>query len=102
MCGHAAALPPGISDGPVSAPSSPPETPEPTYSMPALFDAARATDRVREQAVAAVDQDVAGLEQRQQLRRSAASTAVPGLDQHHDLARPLQRCDELLQACARR
>jgi hypothetical protein len=35
MCCHAAALPPGINEGPVSAPSSPPDTPEPTYNMPA-------------------------------------------------------------------
>jgi hypothetical protein len=30
MCGHAFGLPPGIKDGPCLAPSSPPETPEPT------------------------------------------------------------------------
>ena len=32
--GHAAALPPGIRDGPFRAPSSPPETPIPIYKIP--------------------------------------------------------------------
>ncbi len=34
--GQAAGLPPGINDGPWRAPSSPPETPLPTYSRPLL------------------------------------------------------------------
>ena len=34
--GHAAGEPPGIREGPFSAPSSPPETPQPTYSRPLL------------------------------------------------------------------
>ena len=33
-CGHAAGEPPGIMDGPLSAPSSPPDTPVPMYSRP--------------------------------------------------------------------
>src|SRR5438874_748387 len=33
-CGHAAADPPGMMDGPFSAPSSPPETPVPMYRNP--------------------------------------------------------------------
>jgi len=31
---HASGLPPGMSDGPNRAPSSPPDTPEPTNSRP--------------------------------------------------------------------
>ena len=34
ILGHASGFPPGIIDGPFSAPSSPPEIPQPTKSMP--------------------------------------------------------------------
>jgi len=34
IAGHALSEPPGMSDGPCRAPSSPPETPEPTNSRP--------------------------------------------------------------------
>lgn len=36
ILGHASGLPPGISEGPYLAPSSPPDTPDPTYRMPLL------------------------------------------------------------------
>jgi hypothetical protein len=83
MCGHAAALPPGISDGPVSAPSSPPDT-----QHARCFDLPGAADRVGEQAVAAVDQDIARIEQRQQLIDHGVDRRT-SLDEHQDLARPL-------------
>ena len=34
MCGHASGLPPGMMDGPYRAPSSPPDTPDPTKRKP--------------------------------------------------------------------
>lgn len=34
MCGQASTFPPGMSEGPFLAPSSPPDTPDPTYKMP--------------------------------------------------------------------
>jgi len=40
MLGHASGLPPGISEGPYLAPSSPPDTPEPTYRIPFLCSSA--------------------------------------------------------------
>ena len=33
-CGQASSAPPGIKDGPYLAPSSPPLTPQPMYSIP--------------------------------------------------------------------
>ncbi len=37
MCGQASGFPPGMSDGPYLAPSSPPETPDPTNRIPFFF-----------------------------------------------------------------
>lgn len=34
ICGQAFGFPPGINDGPYRAPSSPPDTPEPTNNKP--------------------------------------------------------------------
>ena len=58
-CGHAAGLPPGIIDGPLRAPSSPPETPVPINRIP--FSASAFVRRVesRKQRVAAINNDVA-------------------------------------------
>ena len=60
-------MPPGMMLGPLRAPSSPPETPVPMYSRPLLSTYLRAADGVVEVAVAAVDDDVARLQERQQL-----------------------------------
>ena len=49
--------------------------------------------------VAAVDEDVAGLEQRGDLLDDLIDGRA-GLDHHHDLARPLQRGDQLLDGVA--
>ena len=54
-------------DGPLSAPSSPPETPVPMNRSPLAFEVLGAPGRVGIVGVAAVDQDVARLEQRDEL-----------------------------------
>ena len=80
--------------GPCSAPSSPPETPVPTKCRPVLAQRLLAAAGVGEVRVAAVDDDVAGLQQRHQLVDHRVGGAA-GLDHDDDRARALQRRDEV-------
>ena len=96
MIGHASFEPPGISDGPNRAPSSPPDTPQPTKWMPGRPQRRLAAPRVLEPRVAAVDDDVAAVEQRQELLDRRVDGLARG-NHHHDPARPLERRRELLE-----
>ena len=87
-------------DGPLSAPSSPPETPVPTKWMPLLAQRRLAADGVVEVRVAAVDDDVARLEQRGELVDDRVG-GLAGLHHDDDGARPLERGDEVLEALGR-
>ncbi len=66
---------------------------------PLLLQGAGAPGGVGIVGVAAVDQDVAGLEQRREFVDHVVDRR-PGLDHDHDLARPLQRADQFLDGVA--
>ena len=82
--------PPGMIDGPRSAPSSPPETPVPTKCRPRGRELVGAPVGVGEVRVAAVDEDVAGLEVRLQVRDDAVDR-LAGRHHDQDAPRPLER-----------
>ena len=98
---YASAEPPGMIEGPLSAPSSPPEIPAPTKLQPLRLQRLLAPDRVVEVGVAAVDDDVTLLEQLGELVDDGVG-ARAGL--HHDDrgARLRQRRDEVLDRRRRR
>ena len=93
--------PPGMIDGPLSAPSSPPETPTPKKWMPFSFERLFAALRVGPERIAAVDDDVAGLEQRDELVDDRIDRRA-GLDHDLRLARALQRLRRTPRASSRR
>ena len=82
--------PPGMMAGPCSAPSSPPDTPVPRKWIWRCGQLVESPVGVAEEGVAAVDEDVAGLEMRQQVLndrvdRRPAGTII------RIAARPLER-----------
>ena len=89
--------PPGISEGPRRAPSSPPDTPMPTKLMPSCLQVGLAPARLLEVGVAAVDDDVARLQQRLQLVQHLVDR-LARLDHHPHAARPLQHRHQLRPA----
>ena len=94
---HASSDPPGMIDGPKRAPSSPPDTPQPTKWMPARAQRRLAPARVLEPRVAAVDER---RRPRSSSGRILSIVCVDGLarrDHHQDPARPLERRGERLE-----
>ena len=67
--------------------------------QPLAFDEACAADRVREMRIAAVNDDVARLKMRQQLRDEIIHRR-PGFDHQHDAARPREALREFRDAAA--
>ena len=86
ICGQAALVPPGMMLGPLSAPSSPPETPVPTYSSPL----ASASLMRRSVSAKCVLPPSIMMSPRLKCGTSSPNQLVDGragLDHHHDLAR---------------
>ena len=98
---YASGGPPGMMLGPSSAPSSPPEMPVPRKWMPLLGQRRLAPPGVVEVRVAAVDDDVALVEQRHELVDDGVD-GLARLDHDHDAARPVERGHELLKREGRR
>ena len=80
-------------DGPCSAPSSPPDTPAPTKLEAGARQLVGAAVGVGEERVAAVDQDVARLEMRAQVRDDAVHGRT-GRHHQQDPARPFEHRHE--------
>ncbi len=91
---HAGRGPPGMIAGPCRAPSSPPETPAPDEMKSACRELVRAAVGVDEERIAAVDQDVAGLEVRLEVRDDAVDR-LPGRDHREDPPRPFEHLHQL-------
>ena len=85
--------------GPLSAPSSPPETPAPTYKSPAFSTSTVPPIRIGKVRVPAVDQNVSLAEQGQQLADQVVDRRA-GLDHHHDLARRLETGHQVFERMA--
>ena len=94
-CGHAAGEPPGMMLGPCRAPSSPPRHAGADVEQALALDVFHAAIGVLEERIAAVDDDVAGFEMREELLDEFVH-GLAGLDEHHDAARALQLADHFL------
>ena len=85
-CGHAAGLPPGMIEGPLRAPSSPPDTPVPMKSNALFRKVLGAAAGIRPVRIAPVNDDVALFQVRQDLLNHVVD-GVARLHHQHDAPR---------------